>query len=58
MAKPDIARLKTDIFRDVVEYSQTYKDKLHSARAAGAAAVADIARELRSKMQIRLSLSI
>jgi hypothetical protein len=44
--KPDIARLKTDIFREVVSYSQTYKDKLRSARAAGAAAVADIQREL------------
>jgi tetratricopeptide (TPR) repeat protein len=47
--KSEIARLKTDVFRDVVSYSQTYKDKLQSARAVGPAAVADIQRELNIK---------
>ena len=44
--KSEIARLKTDIFRDVIPYSQTYKDKLQSARAAGPAAVTGVHREL------------
>jgi hypothetical protein len=30
--RPDIARLKTDQFRDVVEYSRRFKDKLCAAR--------------------------
>jgi tetratricopeptide (TPR) repeat protein len=41
-----IARLKTDTFRDVVEYSRKYKDKLREARVAGPAAVAAVEREL------------
>ncbi len=47
--KPDIARLKTDKFRDMVEYSKTYKDKLQRARQAGPDAVAEVERELNVK---------
>lgn len=45
--RPDIARLKTDQFRELVEYSQTYKDKLAAARALGCDAVAQIENELK-----------
>jgi tetratricopeptide (TPR) repeat protein len=44
--RPDIARLKTDTFRDLVEYSQKYKEKLATARELGARAVAQIEQEL------------
>ncbi len=44
--RPDIARLKTDKFRDVVEYSRRFKDKLSAARRAGADAVRAVEREL------------
>ena len=46
--RPDLgpARLKTDIFRERVEYSRRYKDRLAQARQAGADAVAAIEREL------------
>lgn len=44
--RPDIAHLKTDKFRDLVEYSEVYKRKLSLARAAGKEAVAEIARDI------------
>jgi hypothetical protein len=44
--RPDIARLKTDKFREVVEYSRRYKQRLAAARAAGPEAVAKIEGEL------------
>jgi MAP3K TRAFs-binding domain len=44
--RPDIARLKTDAFRDVVEYSRQFKDKLAAARKAGPDAVHAAEREL------------
>jgi uncharacterized protein DUF4071 len=44
--RPDIARLRTDAFRELVEYSRRYKDKLAAARRAGADAVHAIEREL------------
>lgn len=44
--KPDLARLKTDRFRELVEYSRKYKDKLRSARNQGVAAVAEVEQEL------------
>jgi len=47
--KPDLARLKTDTFREVVEYSQKYKEKLRSARANGVAALGEIEQELNLK---------
>lgn len=37
--KPDLARLKTDRFRELVAYSQTVKSKLADARGRGAAAI-------------------
>jgi tetratricopeptide (TPR) repeat protein len=37
--RPQLARLRTDTFREVVEYSRKYKDRLREARAAGAEAV-------------------
>ena len=44
--RPDIARVKTDAFRELVEYSQTYKRKLAAARKQGPEAVAQIEQEL------------
>jgi tetratricopeptide (TPR) repeat protein len=44
--RPDIARLKTDRFRELVGYSQEYKTKLAIARAAGVDAVARIEQEI------------
>lgn len=47
--KPDLARLKTDRFRELVEYSQKYKDKLRAARDVGPDAVAEVEKELNLK---------
>ncbi|WP_275949042.1 TRAFs-binding domain-containing protein [Bradyrhizobium septentrionale] len=44
--RPDIARLKTDRFRELVGYSQEYKTKLATARAAGVGAVVRIEHEI------------
>lgn len=44
--RPDIARLKTDSLRDLVEYSQKYKAKLSAARKEGPKAVKDVEQEL------------
>jgi len=43
---PDIQRLKTDVFRDRVRYSEETKTRLASARKAGADAVRAVEREL------------
>jgi hypothetical protein len=43
---PDIARLKTDVFRERVEYSQRIKQKLAVARRSGVDAVAAVENEL------------
>jgi hypothetical protein len=40
--RPDIARLKTDEFRDLVAYSRTYKEKLRNARAVPGDPVAKV----------------
>lgn len=45
--RPDIAHLKTDRFRELVEYSRRYKEKLAAAREEGADAVGAVERELR-----------
>lgn len=47
--KPDIAHLKTDTLRELVEYSQQYKEKLRAAREGGPEAVKKIERELNIK---------
>jgi len=47
--RPDLARLRTDRFREAVEYSQEVKEKLRTARKAGANAVATVERELNVK---------
>ncbi len=47
--RPDISRLKTDRFREVVEYSRRYKEKLHAARKAGKEAVLAVEQELNIK---------
>lgn len=44
--RPDIARLKTDTFRQLVEYSNSYKEKLRAARRSGVDAIAAIEGEL------------
>lgn len=46
LPRPDIQRLKTDTFRDVVEYSQTMKRRLERARQEGTNAVDEIKNEL------------
>jgi tetratricopeptide (TPR) repeat protein len=43
---PDIQRLKTDVFRDRVRYSEEAKQKLAAARKQGADAVRAVEREL------------
>ena len=43
---PDLKRLKTDIFRDRVEYSRRTRERLQSARKLGAEAVTAIAAEV------------
>ena len=42
----EIARLKTDVFRDEVAYSEATKERLGAARAEGGTAVAAMAEEL------------
>jgi hypothetical protein len=43
---PDIQRLKTDVFRERVRYSQAMKEKLAAARQGGVAAVRTVEAEL------------
>ncbi len=43
---PDIARLKTDVFRDRVRYSSAMKDRLAAARKQGVDAVRAVQKEL------------
>jgi hypothetical protein len=43
---PDIQRLKTDVFRERVRYSQAMKEKLAAARQGGVAAVRAVEAEL------------
>ena len=43
---PEIKRLKTDVFRDRVQYSTTFRQKLAQARAGGIAAVRAVEQEL------------
>lgn len=47
--RPEIARLKTDTFRELVEYSQKYKAKLRTARKEGSQAIKRIEEELNIK---------
>ena len=47
--RPDLQRLKTDVFRDAVDYSRHYKQKLEEARKGGVAAVGVVERELNVK---------
>ena len=46
MVPPDISRLKTDVFRDRVEYSENAKQKLADARRAGVDSIRSVASEL------------
>src|SRR5262249_43068 len=46
LPRRDIARLKTDVFRAVVEYSRKYKLKLTAARQNGSAAISAVQKEL------------
>lgn len=48
---PDIARLRTDVFREQVTYSTKVKDALRAARASGADAVAAVEAELLQRHQ-------
>jgi tetratricopeptide (TPR) repeat protein len=44
--RPDLQRLKTDAFRDMVEYSKTMKGRLRKARKEGRSAVESIENEI------------
>lgn len=44
--RPDIQRLKTDNFRDVVEYSQKMKSRLNDARNKNPEALAEVEKEI------------
>jgi hypothetical protein len=44
--KPDLARLKTDSFRKLVEYSQQCKERLRAARERGVEAVTEVEKDL------------
>ncbi|MBF0381808.1 MAG: DUF4071 domain-containing protein [Magnetococcales bacterium] len=46
MPRPDISHLKTDLFRDQVEYSNECKNRLSSARRQGLDAILKIEQEL------------
>jgi len=43
---PDVQRLKTDVFRDRVDYAETMKSKLAAARKVGLEAVSEVEAEL------------
>ena len=49
---PDIARLKTDVFRDRVQYAQNVKEKLAAARQSGIDAVRAVEQELENLDEI------
>lgn len=44
--RPDLQRLKTDTFRDMVEYTKTIKERLRSARGQGGEAVERIKNQI------------
>jgi uncharacterized protein DUF4071 len=44
--RPDIQRLKTDSFRDVIKYSQKMKNRLRDARKKGPERVAEVEEEI------------
>lgn len=46
LGPPDVSRLKTDVFRDRVEYSARQKERLAEARSRGAGAVREARGEL------------
>ncbi len=46
LPRPDISRLKTDVFREQVEYSNALRERLAAARRQGLAAVREIRGEL------------
>lgn len=56
--QPDIARLKTDVFRESVRYSQEVKDRLERARRNGAKAVAEIGKELAEAKDLEAGILI
>ena len=47
--KPDLAHLKTDAFRELVNYSKKYKERLADARDSGVDALSAIEKELNLK---------
>jgi len=58
MPRIDIARLKTDTFRDTVEYSHDMKKRLRIARSKDSNAVAKIEQELGSIIDVDLGIII
>jgi tetratricopeptide (TPR) repeat protein len=47
--KPDLAHLKTDSFRELVNYSKKYKERLADARKSGVDALSAVEKELNLK---------
>jgi len=58
MAPPDVSRLKTDVFRDRVEYSARQKERLAEARAAGPEAVRAARDELGDVAELETGVAI
>jgi tetratricopeptide (TPR) repeat protein len=58
MPGPDISRLKTDVFRDRVEYSYRIKERLAEARQEGVAAVTAIEKELGPIRDVEAGIAI
>ena len=47
--KPDLAHLKTDDFRELIDYSRKYKERLAGARESGVDALSAVEKELNLK---------
>lgn len=55
---PDISRLKTDVFREQVQYSATWKERLAQARAAGLPAVQSAEEQLGNPQDVESGILI
>jgi tetratricopeptide (TPR) repeat protein len=55
---PSLEHLKTDVFREQVEYSEEIKDKLGAARKTGAAAVQAVASDLGDISQLDSGIAV
>jgi hypothetical protein len=58
MAAPDISRLKTDVFRDQMEYSAGRKEELRRARSQGCGAIRAVLDDLGDLRQVEAGVVI